>query len=208
MCSCTGGQLICGWCNRTQRFSLIILLGLYWVGGFPVVLPPVAEFVARRIELNRESFGVIESSLSQIAQMEGGCTRLIIRLQNGVAMHTGYIASTLNAVGNRSGWVGGVRKQMNQKTFRNSGLKTENHAYSEGQNCSTKGQISLVSQIVAQRTKGNLWENRMTRAGILYFVMPNDRHLASFVDFILTLQWDQCSGTVLSLPLYTHGSHD
>ena len=28
--------------------------------------------------------------------------------------------------------------------------------YSEGQNCSTKGQISLVSQIVAQRTKGKL----------------------------------------------------
>ena len=28
--------------------------------------------------------------------------------------------------------------------------------YSEGQNHSTKGQISLVSQIVAQRTKGKL----------------------------------------------------
>ena len=68
-----------------------------------MVLPPVAEFVAKRIKLNRESFGVIESSLSQIARMEGGCTRLIIRLQNGVATRTGYIASTLNAVGNRSG---------------------------------------------------------------------------------------------------------
>src|ERR1700759_2639596 len=85
-------------------------------------------------------------------------------------------------------------------------IKQVNHVhsrriYSEGQNCSTKGQISLVSQIVAQRTKGKLWENCMTRVGIFYFVMPNDRHLASFVDFILTLQWDQCSGTVLSLPL-------
>ena len=82
-----------------------------------------------------------------------------------------------------------------------SGCDQDEITYSEGQNRSTKGQISLVSQIVAQRTKGKLWENCMTRVGILYFVMPNDRHLASFVDFILTLQWDQCSGTVLSLPL-------
>ena len=74
-------------------------------------------------------------------------------------------------------------------------------SYSEGQNCSTKGQISLVSQIVAQRTKGKLWENCTAKVSILYFVVPNDRHLASFVDFILTLQWDQFGGTVLSLPL-------
>jgi hypothetical protein len=47
--------------------------------------------------------------------------------------------------------------------------------YSEQQNCSTKGQISLVSQIVAQRTKGKSWENHKTKLGILSFVTPNYR---------------------------------
>ena len=35
--------------------------------------------------------------------------------------------------------------------------------YSEQQNRSTKGQILLVSQIVAQRTKEKLWENYETK---------------------------------------------
>jgi hypothetical protein len=41
--------------------------------------------------------------------------------------------------------------------------KWQERYYSEQQNCSTKGQISLVSQIVAQRTKGKSWENHETK---------------------------------------------
>jgi hypothetical protein len=69
--------------------------------------------------------------------------------------------------------------------------------YSEQQNCSTKGQISLVSQIVAQRTKGKSWENHETKEYMYFVIVPNYRHLAPFIDFILTLDWGQFGGTVL-----------
>ena len=45
--------------------------------------------------------------------------------------------------------------------------------YSEQQNRSTKSQISLVCQIVAQRTKVKSWENYMTKESILPFDMPS-----------------------------------
>ena len=59
--------------------------------------------------------------------------------------------------------------------------------YSEQQNHSTKSQISLVSQIMAQQTKVNLCEICITKVDILYFIVPNKKHLALLVDFILTL---------------------
>jgi hypothetical protein len=51
-----------------------------------------------------------------------------------------------------------------------------------------KGQILLVSQIVAQRTKIQLWEFVVTKVDILFFVVPNIKHLSLFIDFILTLE--------------------
>ena len=51
------------------------------------------------------------------------------------------------------------------------------------------GQILLVGQITAQRTKVNSWGIQVTKLGILSFVWPNDNHLPSFVDLILTLEW-------------------
>ena len=60
--------------------------------------------------------------------------------------------------------------------------------YSEQKNWSTEGQILLVSQIIAQRTKVNLWEFVITKLGIMSFVVPNTKYLASFVDLILTLE--------------------
>ena len=61
------------------------------------------------------------------------------------------------------------------------------YIYSEQQNCSTKSQISLVSQIMAQQTKVNLCENYITKVDILSFIGSNNKHLALLVDFILTL---------------------
>jgi len=60
--------------------------------------------------------------------------------------------------------------------------------YSEQKNRFTEGQILLVSQIIAQRTKVNLWEFVITKLGIMSFVVPNTKYLASFVDLILTLE--------------------
>ena len=68
--------------------------------------------------------------------------------------------------------------------------------YSEQKNCLTKGQISLVSQIVAQRTKVNSWENYITKVDILALTLPNNKHLGPFVDFLFTLQWDPFDETV------------
>src|SRR5882757_9100971 len=68
--------------------------------------------------------------------------------------------------------------------------------YSEQKNCPTKGQISLVRPIAAQITKVNLWEISITKVDILFFVVPNNKHLAFFVKFILTLRWDPFDGTV------------
>src|SRR5882757_2314160 len=68
--------------------------------------------------------------------------------------------------------------------------------YSEQKNRPTKGQISLVRLIAAQITKVNLWEISITKVDILIFVVPNNKHLALFVKFILTLRWDPFDGTV------------
>ena len=46
----------------------------------------------------------------------------------------------------------------------------------------------LVSQIIAQRTKVNLWEFVITKLGIMSSVVPNSKYLAPFVDLILTLE--------------------
>ena len=83
-----------------------------------------------------------------------------------------------------------------------------NAIYSEQKNCPTKGQISLVRQIAAQITKVNPWEINITKLNILFFVMPNNKHLASFVDFIMTLRWDPFDGTIflhtIKLALHIH----
>ncbi len=68
--------------------------------------------------------------------------------------------------------------------------------YSEQKNCLTKGQISLVRQIAAQITKVNPWEISQTKVDVLSFAATNNKHLASFVDFILTLRWDPFDETV------------
>ena len=81
-------------------------------------------------------------------------------------------------------------------------------SYSEQKNRPTKGQISLVRQIAAQITKVNPWEIGMTKVGILSFVVPNNKHLALFVKFILTLRWDPSDGMVflhtIKLALHIH----
>ena len=80
--------------------------------------------------------------------------------------------------------------------FRINKRKLENPGYSEQKNCLTKGQISLVSQIVAQRTKVNSWEIYITKVDILALTVPNNKHLGPFVDFPFTLQWDPFDETV------------
>ena len=72
--------------------------------------------------------------------------------------------------------------------------------YSEQKNCPTKGQISLVRQITAQIIKVNPWEIGVTKPDILFFVVPNNKHLASFVNFIMTLRWDPFDGTIFCIP--------
>jgi len=56
--------------------------------------------------------------------------------------------------------------------------------YSEQKNWFSKGQILLVSQIAAQKTKVNPWEFVVTKLGIMSFVVPNGKYLALFVDLI------------------------
>jgi len=63
-----------------------------------------------------------------------------------------------------------------------------NETYSEQKNWFTERQILLVSQIIAQRTKVNLWEFVITELGIMSFVVLNTKYLAPFVDLILTLE--------------------
>ena len=53
-----------------------------------------------------------------------------------------------------------------------------------------KGQILLVSHFMAQGTKVYLCKLETTKKDIMSFVMPKDKHLAPFVDLILTLVWD------------------
>ena len=45
-----------------------------------------------------------------------------------------------------------------------------------------------MSQIIAQRTKVNLWEFVITKLGIMSFAIPNIKYLAPCVDLILTLE--------------------
>jgi hypothetical protein len=47
-----------------------------------------------------------------------------------------------------------------------------------------------VSQIAAQETKVNLWEFYIIKVDVLSFILPNNKHLASIFDLILTLGWD------------------
>jgi len=61
--------------------------------------------------------------------------------------------------------------------------------YSEQKNRFSKGQILLVSQIVAQKTKVNPWEFVVTKLDIMFFVVPNIKYLALFVDLILDLEY-------------------
>ena len=78
-----------------------------------------------------------------------------------------------------------------------NGTHVEVHGlYSEQKNRHTKGQISLVRQIAAQLTKVYPWKIRITKVDILHFDVPSNKHLASFVDFILTLKWDPLDETV------------
>jgi len=71
--------------------------------------------------------------------------------------------------------------------------------YSEQKNCLITGQISLVRQIAAQITKVNPWEN-IIKVNILSAAVPNNKHSASFVDFMLTLRWDPSNETVFCTP--------
>ena len=72
----------------------------------------------------------------------------------------------------------------------------------------TKGQILLVGQVTAQRTKVNSWEIQVTKLGILSFVWLNDKHLPSFVDLILTLEWVPLDQSVFLLTPILPVSHD
>ena len=47
----------------------------------------------------------------------------------------------------------------------------------------------LVSQIVTQKTKVNLWEFVVTKLNIMSFVVPNSKYLVLFVDLILDLEY-------------------
>ena len=60
-----------------------------------------------------------------------------------------------------------------------------------------KGQILLVSQIVAQGTKIKPWEIVVTEVGVLSFVTPNIKHSSLFIDFILTLECGPVNESVL-----------
>jgi len=72
---------------------------------------------------------------------------------------------------------------------------------------SHKRSISLVGQIATQITKVNPWKIIITKEDILSAAVPNNKHPASFVDFILTLRWDPSNETVflhtMKLALHT-----
>ena len=61
---------------------------------------------------------------------------------------------------------------------------------------------------MAQITKVNPWEISITKLDILFFGVPNNKYLASFVDFIMTLRWDPFDGTIflhtIKLALHIH----
>ena len=70
------------------------------------------------------------------------------------------------------------------------------------------GQILLVGQITAQKTKVNSWEILVTKLGILPFVAPNSRYLALVVDLILTLEHAPLGQSVFLLIPIQPKSHD
>ena len=68
-----------------------------------------------------------------------------------------------------------------------------------------KGQILLVSQIVAQGTKIKLWEIVVTRVGILSTIMQDYRTLVFVIDLISILQ---CTiGTCTYCHEWQEGAH-
>ena len=69
--------------------------------------------------------------------------------------------------------------------------------YSEQQNRFIKGQILLVSQIVAQRTKVKALEIVVTKIGIFSLVIPKYRTLAFTTDLISILQYGTLDESVL-----------
>ena len=58
-----------------------------------------------------------------------------------------------------------------------------------------------MSQIVAQKTKVNLWEFVVTKLNIMFFVVPNSKYLALFVDLILDLEYTPLDQSVFLLTL-------
>ena len=70
-------------------------------------------------------------------------------------------------------------------------------------NWPTKGQILLVSQIVAEVTRGNLWEVCITKVDILLFVVPNNKYVAFLIDFILSLESGQSMGQFFFLSFFS-----
>ena len=73
--------------------------------------------------------------------------------------------------------------------------------YSEQKNWFSKGQILLVSQIVAQRTKVNPWEFVVAKLNIMSIVVPNSEYLALFIDLILDLEYTPLDQSVFLLTL-------
>ena len=80
--------------------------------------------------------------------------------------------------------------------------------YSEQKNRFSKGQILLVGQITAQRTKVNSWKIVTTKLGILTLTVPNNKYLTLFVDLILTLEWVPLKKLVFLLMPILPKSHD
>jgi len=58
-----------------------------------------------------------------------------------------------------------------------------------------------MSQIVAQKTKVNLWEFVVTKLNIMSFVVPNSKYLALSVDLILDLEYTPLNQSVFLLTL-------
>jgi len=56
-----------------------------------------------------------------------------------------------------------------------------------------------MSQFIAQGTKVNPCKFETTKDNVTSFVMPNNTHLAPFVDLILTLIWDPLNESVFFL---------
>ena len=74
--------------------------------------------------------------------------------------------------------------------------------YSEQNKPLHKGQISLVTQIAAQRTKTNSWKICLTKVDTLPFITPNHRSLVlanEWFNINFTIWHTQWNGFVLNL---------